>query len=346
MNTKTIFDKYHSLVTLSLILAMLALNACSDSSTGVVEEEEEETIQPEESNWVTLSTGTDANLNDVYFIDENTGWAVGINVILKTEDGGENWTVRENFPHDIWEISFIDANTGWAATGNGAILHTSDGGDTWTQQGENFNTCLVSVDFVNNQTGWIVGCSGIVLNTTDGGLTWEEQSFAGEEYYASHFFDETSGVIIGYNGSLRTTSDGGSTWVERSPDAPGSFLGMSFIDSNTGWAGGHFMGDDTGTVIKTTDGGESWTKIAGIPDIMINDIYFLDSNRGWAVGQRVTSGAVVYYTTDGGESWTEQVLDNASPDTNNGITFFGENNGWIAGYNGKIHYSATGGIIQ
>ncbi|MDX1591206.1 MAG: YCF48-related protein [Balneolaceae bacterium] len=332
---------------MSLILTMLALSACSDTSTGIEEEEEEEEeiTQPENSNWITLDTGTSAELNDIFFIDENIGWAAGNNALIKTEDGGDNWTLY-NMPYSIWQLTFVDANTGWAATSNGFILHTTDGGETWSEQGDNFNTCLVSIDFVSNQTGWVVGCNGIILSTTDGGLTWDEQSFAGEEYYASHFFDETNGVIIGYNGSLRTTSDGGTTWTERSPNASGSFSGISFIDSNTGWAGGHFMGDGSGTVIKTTDGGESWTKVAGIENTMINDIYFLDNSRGWVVGQRPTGGSVVYYTTDGGDTWTEQIVDNASTDTNTGITFMGEDHGWISGYNGKVHFSATGGIIQ
>ena len=71
MKTTMKSNYYNYALSLSLILSMLALNACSDNSTGVVEEEEEEeTIQPEESNWAALSTGTNSNLNDVYFIDE------------------------------------------------------------------------------------------------------------------------------------------------------------------------------------------------------------------------------------------------------------------------------------
>ena len=57
------------------------------------------------------------SLNDVDFVDASTGYAVGESgTILKTTDGGENWTTLD--PGIIvyfTSVDFIDAYTGYAA---------------------------------------------------------------------------------------------------------------------------------------------------------------------------------------------------------------------------------------
>ncbi|MDA7950498.1 MAG: YCF48-related protein, partial [Pirellulaceae bacterium] len=46
--------------------------------------------------WEPVSTDTTAPLTDLFFIDENRGWAVGnLGTILATRDGGKTWRVQE-----------------------------------------------------------------------------------------------------------------------------------------------------------------------------------------------------------------------------------------------------------
>ena len=85
--------------------------------------------------------------NDLWFINENKGFAVGeseLNAyILKTTDGGNTWT-RVHFPsendHGLVDIQFVNENEGWAfGMGAGidvvaAIIHTTDGGNTWVRE--------------------------------------------------------------------------------------------------------------------------------------------------------------------------------------------------------------------
>ncbi|MCK4339404.1 MAG: hypothetical protein KAW87_05395, partial [Candidatus Cloacimonetes bacterium] len=65
-------------------------------------------------------------LNDVFFINENTGWIVGEgHAIQHTCDGGINWVNQTYITNiDLHSVYFIDENTGWAVGESGLILHT------------------------------------------------------------------------------------------------------------------------------------------------------------------------------------------------------------------------------
>jgi photosystem II stability/assembly factor-like uncharacterized protein len=41
--------------------------------------------------WTTVATPDVFYLNSVHFVDEHLGWAVGVNAILQTKDGGKTW---------------------------------------------------------------------------------------------------------------------------------------------------------------------------------------------------------------------------------------------------------------
>jgi len=74
----------------------------------------------------TLPTGT-GKLNDVYFIDINTGWACGDGgTIVHTENGGSSWQRQNTGVSDnLQGIYFVNINNGWAVGDNGRILKFS-----------------------------------------------------------------------------------------------------------------------------------------------------------------------------------------------------------------------------
>jgi photosystem II stability/assembly factor-like uncharacterized protein len=62
-------------------------------------------------------------LQDLHFINENTGYVHVYNRIYKTTDGGLTWQVVVALVYDrIIEIHFTDANHGWACGTRGTIL--------------------------------------------------------------------------------------------------------------------------------------------------------------------------------------------------------------------------------
>jgi len=81
------------------------------------------------AQWTAQTSGTTENLASVYFIDANTGYAVGKSgTILKTTDGGTNWTaLSSGITSGLGAVYFTDANTGYIG-GEGKILKTINGG--------------------------------------------------------------------------------------------------------------------------------------------------------------------------------------------------------------------------
>ncbi len=143
--------------------------------------------------------GVAGALIDVYFQDENKGFAVGgtgdnldgVAVILKTLDGGETW--EQAFTSTLtpgansewgWKISFPTDDVGYVSVEypgssnqpTAKLLKTEDGGETWREvfiHGSTAGAGLQGLGFISETTGWASG-RGITSVTTDGGDTWTQ----------------------------------------------------------------------------------------------------------------------------------------------------------------------------
>ena len=112
--------------------------------------------------------------------------------ILKTQDGGKNWsTVQEAFggikyPNQYLENCFFTSeNIGYAFGGAtivdiegggcvfGGIIKTTDGGNTWFRLDSwNDSDNPVELVFTDDNTGYAFSSIGNIYRTTDGGITW------------------------------------------------------------------------------------------------------------------------------------------------------------------------------
>ena len=108
--------------------------------------------------WEFQESGTDAYLTDVFFINADTGWVTGYDIIMNTTDGGANWTVQDSSIMIFRSIYFTDKNHGWAVGEKGSeyggfIYHTTDGGQYWYLK-DSCQYLLNDVFFVNADTGY------------------------------------------------------------------------------------------------------------------------------------------------------------------------------------------------
>lgn len=129
-------------------------------------------------------------------------------IIQKTMDGGQTWVVQETGEEDIIEdIFFIDGSTGWAVGENGLILHTDNGGVNWTKQESGTEEIIRSVRFANATIGWAVGGDfgvGVILSTTDGGETWQTEE-SKVKMVKVHVLDKLNAWLAGANGLILKT---------------------------------------------------------------------------------------------------------------------------------------------
>lgn len=171
-------------------------------------------------------------INDMYFINSDTGWAAGgsyNDVIEKTTDGGQTWEVqfmRNNSQGGRLYIDFLDSNRGFCAGKNRLMLKTIDGGETWeyVSGGELGNLGILEglpetnmtldMEFINEKEGWIVGGDGqcpalpghFIMSTIDAGESWQMDML--DEYLPKFqvnqvvFNDDNKGWCVGDNGLL------------------------------------------------------------------------------------------------------------------------------------------------
>jgi photosystem II stability/assembly factor-like uncharacterized protein len=102
--------------------------------------------------------------NSIFFIDEITGWCVGINgTIILTVDGF-SWVVQtSNTTITLNDVFFINSNEGWAV-GYETLLRSNDGGITWNNEATSLTEekILRAIYFTSANNGYVVG-NGVLL---------------------------------------------------------------------------------------------------------------------------------------------------------------------------------------
>ena len=234
----------------------------------------------------------------IYFISPAQGWATGMlkgggSVLLKTMDGGNNWTISKLAAKQLPIcIHFVDANKGFI------------GGYTSTTEGD------IDID----------GGPSDILATTDGGQTWNSQRHVSSSITQIFFVDQERGWATGYKGVIYSTVDGGKTWTQQHTglEAPEGTAGMTsmgtkfiinsifFNDPLKGWASACSEIGSEGRILGTTDGGQTWSILQTYQGQEPRHIYFISKDEGFV---SFINSQYVYHTIDGGSNWTAEPLD-------------------------------------
>ena len=272
----------------------------------------------------------------------------GEGTILNTTDGGITWTSQtsgtEAFLHSV---AFIDNQVGYAVgfpNSNGVenLLHTTNGGTTWSNSSPSAFTNYYAVDIIDFGNGAIVGSNNFpsegvtvqLLGTTNFNYRTPVPMGVNTELRGVDFVDTGGGSATGYavgdGGVIIKTTSGGMIWSSV-PSLTTDLLGVSFVDENIGWAVG-----SGGTIFHTVDGANNWVSQTSGTRFALNDVHFVDENNGWAVG----NGGVLLRTVDGGSTWNFE--DIGITKNLNGIYFTDIDNGWVVGRDGTVlKYSNT-----
>jgi photosystem II stability/assembly factor-like uncharacterized protein len=271
------------------------------------------------TSWLLQNSNTDSLIiRDVFFLDRNLGWAVGVEVfsypygtyILKTTDGGTNWTKSMNPEENIFSqcILFVDSLNGWMGgrPNPNPIVRTTDGGISWTEAVIDSSTYsnfpVYDIKFYNSRFGYASGghfdCCGVTWWTTNGGGNWsvvDTPYVAPEPIYQVHIYDSLNVLGVGgdfepwgFGVGMYRTSSGGETWEFEYIGITGVAKDIDFRTKNEAWAP---LGGEQ-KLMYSLDSGLTWTPVSTPDSAIIFKMIFPDSLHGFGVGM---DGAIIKY---------------------------------------------------
>lgn len=219
------------------------------------------------NTWIAIRNGQssppDPGFTKCFFLNNNTGWLLRSNYILRTTNGGSSFDSTYSIYTYLWDIHFKDMNTGVLCGDVALIMRTSNGGVNWNKidlplyqfQGPN----LYRLSFSGNM-GWVIGEGGganegrLCWRTINYGITWDSISrvpYPGSEFNYSVFFaNQNTGYCGGTTGYIFKTTNGGVNWYQQNSPSNGYRNDFNFISDSTGWCIG-----GGGQIFKTTNGG-------------------------------------------------------------------------------------------
>lgn len=233
-----------------------------------------------------------------YFLDNNTGFAVGLfGTIIKFTNGGENWLYpTSNTKHRLTDVEFVNSTTGYIVGAQGIMKKSTDAGATWFNL--NTNTLNQFNDFysIGQNDLYAVTNNGQIFESHNAGTTWNVMQPQMQNLNGVYYGSLNTGYVVGDDRLIMRTKDGGLTWEEVVPPIPNYDLSKVFFTSvNKG-----FIIGERGTLLTTTDGGDSWFTLNSGTAASLTAIEFISATKGFIT----TVYGDILSTVDGGATWT------------------------------------------
>ncbi|RLD59325.1 MAG: hypothetical protein DRJ05_06570 [Bacteroidetes bacterium] len=173
------------------------------------------------SNWVSHDLSEDVDFNDVFFINESSGYAVGDGKMAYHYDGTGWSQIDIGLGSNYYGVSFADENTGWIVGKNGDILKY-DNGD-WSKE-TSFPKDLNSIFTINDTDVWACGKSKTIVHFD--GNEWTKEDVGSKDYSDIYFADENNGFVVGKSGSIFHFD--GTSWEEQTSGTTKDLFGVAF----------------------------------------------------------------------------------------------------------------------
>lgn len=272
--------------------------------------------QPEPQPAVIAPLAAQSLLTDITVLPSNRLIAVGERGHILWSDNGYQWQQAEvPVRANLNAVYFVDAQNGWAVGHDASILHSQDGGISWQLQQflPELDKPLLDVVFEDAEHGIAVGAYGMLYRTRDGGVTWqaefhlelldeEEQDYLLElkdddpdlyvieltailPHFNRVYVAGEQLMMVGEAGFFAISDDFGQHWELLEPFYHGSLFDVAVTET------GHWLAVGLrGHVFLSEDEGESWQEMVLESQATINSVIvrpeaiYLTGNAGlWAV---------------------------------------------------------------
>lgn len=191
--------------------------------------------------------------------DNNIGYAVDADRVLKTTDQGMTWTVVDIDPGSYFSHvdgpdnnNILAISPGTFNTNSNKVVKTSDGGLNWHQVivPAMANPVINAICFINSNIGWLnitdYLTGGLMYRTIDGGVTWTRLNNPDADPYRftmMKFANIQTGYALNSTYTTYKTLDSGATWEPLPRDNNYSYLNYGHYDLQLSsltqiWAGG------------------------------------------------------------------------------------------------------------
>ncbi len=224
--------------------------------------------------WFSTCNFQNVGFFNLYFLNQNTGWAVGFyqDVLIfnmelclaRTTNGGINWLIYHNYPMTLGSFRsayFINENTGWCKgvneDGSSKFIATTTNGGINFVNIKSIETETGGEFLINANTGFAAAGTNI-YKTTNSGANWLISTFSNCDFRDVFFVNDSTGWICGDRGEILKTTNQGVNWIQNSAGFWAELRTIEFINENTG-----FIAGNNGLIMKTTNGGNVFISNTG-----------------------------------------------------------------------------------
>lgn len=303
-------------------------------------------------------------LRAIKFVSPSVGWALGVEQILYTRDGGYTWHNR--YPHSLHTellspvaIHPIDSIRCWILTAYAShevrCLYTEDSGKSWHEKYRFFSDrqriLYLDLFFSDPKHGWVLCGEGYekarvsVLLTKDGGLRWDRIRLKERgEPRRIRFVDTSVGWFIKclrtsapprdrFRTTVYRTDDGGLNWIAVAR-LNGCAYELYAIDKQI-----VFITGSNGWLARSVDSGKTWEALNAHSHMDIMGIHFR-GGTGIAVGSSAVvqsrRSTLICLSNDQGQAWKR--LESPIAAALFGVYLTGWDRGVVAGADGIYQF--------
>ncbi|MSU55987.1 MAG: hypothetical protein EXS51_01615 [Candidatus Taylorbacteria bacterium] len=192
--------------------------------------------------------------------------------LLKTSDGGENWSSStlgsRGTPPQFTAVFATSEQTVLVVGRDGVFYRSEDGGASWSRPTLRSVADLHTIYFTDKMTGFIGGTDSAFFKTEDGGSTWTFQPALKGAKLISRLAGSGTSLMYAVGETVQKSTDGGATWTELTT-AGNSRNRQTVAAPDTSTA---YLVSETNTIFKTTNAGTSWESVAVFDNTFLRDL--------------------------------------------------------------------------